>query len=415
MNSPASPPGLGRTSLPYAFAALALAAAIPDATAEGPRPEVSAVYLGQTAGASFSFHMDGRGSHTRNVGMLNWRVADSEFGTAGLDREFAAFCGDALAGVTAGSTYRFEMQTADLPAAYGLPDTDDGAARAARRAGYVRELFGRRYDPATFAADPDAARAFQVALWEIVHEADEPSAPLLPFDLWGGTFRADYPSPADAPAFVRAAGDYLAELGGDDLPFLDNPATGGYELVRLGGLPGGSAVYAVAQSQFALRRLPGSAAGEIGLGGVPFTGGGYGGLGGSGGLGGGFGAPGGLGGGGGGGLGGGRGFGGGGVGSPTDNGGLGTAGLPTTIPFIPTETLPPLAAFPSGFAPDSPDIPPVGGGGEGNNGGGNNNNGGGGGGQLPQGPVVPAPPGLVLGLVASGLAAGRHLLRRRKS
>ena len=54
---------------------------------------------GLSAGANFSFRWDGRGTHTPHVGALSWRMPGAEFGTAGLDREFVSFCGEALVGV----------------------------------------------------------------------------------------------------------------------------------------------------------------------------------------------------------------------------------------------------------------------------------------------------------------------------
>ncbi|MBX9582887.1 MAG: hypothetical protein K2X87_21475 [Gemmataceae bacterium] len=396
-------------------------------------------YRGLGAGADFPFRWEGYGTHTRHVGVLNWLVPDTEAGTAGLGREFRSFCGEALVGVEAGRTYRFEVQPADGPAGFGLPDTDEGKAAAARRTTYLRELFGRRYDPDAWATDPDAARAFQAAVWEITHEAEPADGSAARLDLFDGAFRADYPAPTDAPAFVRTAQEYLGGLTGDDAPFRQNGATVGRQLVRLGGLPSPAAGGAAAQSQFGLASAGsaggGGAAGSTGPGGfggaAPFGGG-------LGGLGGGFGGLGGLGG----------GFGGGGFGGsgsvptgpfasspavPPPSLFTPTGGPPETLPPFtalppevippplggPTDTLPPFAGLPPvtpevlpppfGGPTETPtgtptEVPPAGG-----------PSGPPGVAPTPTAPVpIPAPAGLVLGLIGAGVVLARRAAGRAK-
>jgi hypothetical protein len=409
---------------------------------DAPRPELTVAYLGLSAGADFSFRWDGHGAHTRHVGVLNWRVPDAEAGTAGLGREFRSYCAEALVGVEAGRTYQFEVQPADGPAGFGLADTGEGKAAAGRRAVYLRELFGRWYDPDAWEDDPDAARAFQVAVWEITHEAEPADGSAARLDLFGGTFRADYPTPADAPGFVRTAQEYLGGLTGDDAPFRQNGATIGRQLVRLGGLPSTAAGGAVAQSQFGLASVgsagAGGAAGPSGAGGgfVPPAGGfaslvGLGALGsGFGGLGGGFGGvP----------------FGGAGA-VPTGPITASPTAPPTTFlpsdlaPTVgPTDTVPPFTSLPpdipgvtpppfggptdtlpplTGFPPETPSVtpPPLGGpsgGPVGGPSGGGPSSPGGGPAPAPTAPI-PAPAGLVLGLIGAGVMLARRVVGRAK-
>ncbi|MBN9119630.1 MAG: hypothetical protein J0I06_10830 [Planctomycetes bacterium] len=223
------------------------------ATAPAQAPdEVTARYEGLDSKANFTFRLRGE-VHTRPVGTLNWTVPEKHFSTSSLGRTFKTYCAEPLVGVAAGNTYRFELLSPNHPAAYNLPDTEEGWKEAALRNKYIRELFGRYYhEGAESAADPDAARAFQVALWELTHETDLPAGPAR-FDLGTGTFRAEYPGPP--PVFVTQAQQYLRSLSGDDSDFWVNLP--GLELVRLNGLRNA----AVVQGQYALQIVPRQATG----------------------------------------------------------------------------------------------------------------------------------------------------------
>lgn len=257
-------------------AAVAVGLLAPGAARAQNSDRVSATYDGLGAKAAFTFKLDGV-TYTRPVGRLNWTVAGS-FGTAGLERTFSTFCAEPLVGVTAGGTYPFRVTAPDDPAA--LRRADPGAAKheAEVRATYLRELFARYFAEATDPADPDGARAFQVALWELATEAELP-APADPnppkFSLATGTFRSDYPDAARTPAFVARAEEYLRSLGGNDLSFAETYP--GRELVRLSGVPDESG--ARSQDQYALRLAEGGG-GAGGEGGA--SGGGGGGSGGAG-------------------------------------------------------------------------------------------------------------------------------------
>jgi hypothetical protein len=380
--------------------AAVLAAALDVAPARGQNPEVVATYLRADPKAPFAFKWKEKGDHTRTAALLHWSVPPSEFGTAGLDRDFRTFCAEALVGIVAGRTYRFRLEDPATPGGFGLPDTDEGRAQALRRATYVRELFGRYYVEARDPANPESALAFQTALWEIIHESELPDDP-TPFGLFTGNFQAAYPNLGQSPVFVQRAQDYLASLTGSDLVFYQNPNLAGLELVRMAGLA--SPTGEVGQSQFALRYAVGGAPGfngatggvpigGVGLAGAPFSP--IGGLGGPGG----FGVP--LGG-----FGGTGGFagvpGGGGTGTPPAGG---TTTPPGVVPNVPVSNIPPSVSRPAPPPGPGLGIPPVGGPPTEQ--------------QPPTNPpgvipdVIPAPPGVLLGLLAVGLLAGRRVLIR---
>ncbi len=239
-------------------------------------PDVTAVYGGASNKQMLAFRMKGHGEFVKPIGLMNWEVPASEFGTAGLDRQFAAFCAEPLVGVTAGRVYQFSVHELERPENYGLPNTDEGKAEAVRRAAFSRELFGRYYAEASDANDPEAAAAFQTALWEVIWEGELPAADAkAPFySLANGTFQANYPNLEQAPPFVQRAERYLTSLNGEDAGFIENYS--GRELVRLTGL--NTAAGEAVQSQFGLRYASAPAAGGA-AGGGPGGGGVFSGIG----------------------------------------------------------------------------------------------------------------------------------------
>jgi hypothetical protein len=354
---------------------------------------VTATFEGAAPKAPFKFKWkEKNGSFTKNVGLLHWQMPPDEpakAGMAGVDGYFRTYCAEALVGIVAGNMNRFEVQRPEYPEGYGLPNTEEGLAQAERRATYVRELFGRYYPASIRGDDVDAPIAFQIALWEIIHESQLPEGSAAPFSLFTGHFQADYPNPAESPSYVQKAEVYLQTLVGSDVPFYSNPDLESRELVRLKGAP--NAAGEVAQSQFALQYTRGGAAGFNGavvapLGGLPVggTGGGVGGVGGLGRFGPGlfpFG-----------------GFGGGGSNNipsttqPTVPVGNTPPTTTTTTPPTSNITVPPTNNTPPGTTP--PDVvPPVNG---------------------PGGPSpVPAPPAVALGVIAVGAIVGRRAFLRR--
>jgi hypothetical protein len=238
--------------------------------AEPTGPLVSLRYVGLTNRESFRFVQLGT-TFTRPVGDLNMEFATGVFPSDGLETRFRSFCVEPLVPMYAGDSYPFSVDPVDRPRWFGLPDTDDGKTTASRRAQYVRELYGRFYQETL--DDPKAnAPAFQVALWELVTETEFPDGP-MPFNLYTGTFRADYPDEAGSPAFVRQGQRYLQALTGDDAPFSAAPVLSGMELVRLTAYREAGAA-TVGQSQLALRASPGGTGGFVAAGGDGAPGGG---------------------------------------------------------------------------------------------------------------------------------------------
>ena len=138
---------------------------------------------------------------TKSVGDMTMEFPTGVFPSAGIDPAVRTFCVEPLVPMYAGEVYPFAVDPVGKPAAFGLPDTPEGVAAGERRGRFLRELYGRFYNDVT--ADPKLnAAAFQTALWELTQETEVPDGP-MPFSLFTGTFRGDYPAEAEAPAFVR--------------------------------------------------------------------------------------------------------------------------------------------------------------------------------------------------------------------
>ncbi|HJZ53844.1 MAG TPA: hypothetical protein VKE74_02740, partial [Gemmataceae bacterium] len=261
-------------------------------------PQISINYEGLNPRGDFAFKWKDKGDHTRPVGVLNWSVPAESVGTRGMGRDFRTFCAESLVGVSAGDTYRFEITPPEVPAAFGLKDDADGRQIARYKAAFIRELFGRYYLDAIDPNKPDEGRAFQIALWEIINEGELPDdktfpAMSSPFDLFKGTFQADYPALDESPGYVQRAQEMLQPLTGDENRFYDNPGLTGYRLVRLHGLGTVTDSTVRVQAQFALQRSESAGAagsgaaasgglGGGGLAGTPLGGAGPGGAGGGG-------------------------------------------------------------------------------------------------------------------------------------
>lgn len=363
--------------------ALAVLCGLLVGSARGDEPTIiQATYRGTAEGHAFDYTTASQerfvkewkahnGAFTREkVGRLDWQVPLSEPTTGGMGREFSTFCAEVHADVVAGRTYRFEVTPPNVPAAFGLEDDEPGRTEADRRATFVRELFGRYYLPTL--KDKSAAAAFQVALWEIIHESELPAAPDDRFSLFGGTFRAGAPALEAAPKHVQVAEGYLNFLTGNNTPYYENDDLQGLELVRLRGLRGtvdGLYPDYVPQSQFAVRYKAGagmagrdSSRGGSPSPGTPDSGAGTG-RGDTQGQGTGLGT----------GLGSGLGVG---LGSPLE-----------IVPFTAVQPNPPISGPGTGGQPPGPQPPDI---------------------------VAPAPPAVVLAVVAVGLLAGRRVIRRNR-
>ena len=404
---------LARAAVACAISAsFCLGTTVAQAPEDAARPVVTMRYKELTNREEFKFVSANRGEFTKPVGDMNFDFPQGFAPSAGLAADQRTFCIEPLVPIVAGRIYNFSVGPINDPASYGLPDTAEGKVAAERRATYMRELYGRYYADTT--EDNKVATAgFQVALWELAGETQVPEGP-LPFNLFTGAFKANYPNEAEAPEYVRTGQRYLQSLTGDDAPFRDAAALQGMELVRLNGLAGADGL--APQSQLALRAAPGGVAGAGGGNGAGGGAGGFaptvspvGGGFGSGG-GGGFGPLGGL---------GGRGPGGGGGSAPLGGlgGGFPLTGVSTTSPVVTTVT----AAQPGGTSPQestgtittpptirAPEIippTPPGGNPPGENPPGENPPGE----NPPGGNPVPAPPAIVLALLgAAGLWAARR-------
>ena len=314
------------------------------------RPQVTLRYLGVIKGQEFKYKMLGEGEFQRTIGDMHLDYPTGSFPIGGLDPQIVSYCVEPQVPMYKGSSYAFTVDTIDHSKFYGDPETDEGRKRTDRRVAFIREFYGRYYQASL--KDPVTANAFQAGLWELTQEQEFPEGP-VPFNLFTGTFQANYADVQQAPEFVRQAQTYVQSLHGDGAAFTDNSFFNGTEIVRLTAVRSPEGI--IAQSQFVVRNLPISAAGGT-AGPIGSGGGGGGGAPIGGGRGG---APGG-------GIGGVPGFGGAGlpfIGSPGANSPITTASesLPTTAAAVTPETIEgPSQQGPSDSAPqdDTPGSPP---------------------------------------------------------
>jgi hypothetical protein len=249
-----------------------LVQASPPAVAQSREPDVTAIYQGLKDRRDFAFIHRGT-AFIRPVGLLTWVVPPELPAPASLERDFRSFCAEPLVLVTVGQSCEFAFDSIDDPIVYGLEDDEAGRAKAATKAKYLRELYSRYYADTLpgSPAGPDARAAFQVALWEILSEDDVPENGAadgpVPFNLFTGTFQANAPNETAAPPFVRMAQQNLLALTGDDSGFMSSPLLAGSEIVRLTGLPQADGA-AMPQSQLMLRVRDNVATGGGGQGGL---------------------------------------------------------------------------------------------------------------------------------------------------
>jgi hypothetical protein len=110
------------------------------------------VSLSKNSGVSFEDVGAGTSQFTRLGG---------DYSGPGADGEFEAYCIQLTQSITWGETYDFETREPELSP---VPGSGMGTARA----DLLAELYGRFFAPGTTSRD-DAA-AFQLAVWEIVHD-----------------------------------------------------------------------------------------------------------------------------------------------------------------------------------------------------------------------------------------------------
>ena len=110
------------------------------------------VVLSRNAGDSFQEVGSGTARFTRIGG---------DYSGPGANGQFVAYCIELFQSITWGETYDFETRA---PENSPVPGEGMGAPRAAALA----ELYGRFYVPSF--ATRDEAAAFQIAVWELVHD-----------------------------------------------------------------------------------------------------------------------------------------------------------------------------------------------------------------------------------------------------
>jgi hypothetical protein len=206
------------------------------ALASNEDPDVIANHVRHEGAFPFAFiHGNIRG--VVPAGTLHWEIPTTVLATGGLERKFDSYSADPLLSLRVGNQYKYDFGPLGRPEVLRATPDEAGKELAARKVRYVHELYGRYYpDPQKSVAElPEIRAAFQIALWELICETDVPDGP-MPFHLYTGTFRADYPEPTTAPAPVQLAQEYVQSLTGNDQPFYDHPLFGGSEIVRLDGL-----------------------------------------------------------------------------------------------------------------------------------------------------------------------------------
>jgi hypothetical protein len=220
------------------------------------KPDLTLRYADLTQREQLQFSMKGHPDLTRPVGGLAWEFPPTTYATVGFDPELKTFCMEPLVTVTSGMEYGFRIDTFGTPKDFGLADDEAGRKMAIRRMKFVRELYGRYYIDTV--RDPNmSAAAFQTALWEVTQETEVPDGP-MPFSLFTGTFKVNYPNLNESPAFVQRAQKYVQSLTGDDASFAESTVLAGQTLVRLTGL--NSLTGAAGQSQLSTRAIGGGGA-----------------------------------------------------------------------------------------------------------------------------------------------------------
>lgn len=113
------------------------------------------------------------------------------------------FCIELIQGPYAGWQSVIPLNEAPVPSAYGTP-------MGTVKANYVRELWGRNFDPTwPTGANRKTAEAFSAALYEIIYETD----------AWDVTSGAGFHATIDLPGTANL---WLSQLNGDTAYFAPN-------------------------------------------------------------------------------------------------------------------------------------------------------------------------------------------------
>ncbi len=139
------------------------------------------------------------------TGVYSWTNAGY---TPGLGSQVPnwGFCIELTEGAVDGWATVIPLETSPLPPSYGTPM---GMAKA----NYIRELWGRDFDPAwATGANTQMAEAFNVAIWEIIYETDP---------TWDVTSGAGF-HVAGGVEQAATANLWLSQLNGDTAYFANN-------------------------------------------------------------------------------------------------------------------------------------------------------------------------------------------------
>jgi hypothetical protein len=152
---------------------------------------VMATFNGVSPGQGVSFSTNGGGSFINTTaGMFNWTQTGGDYDMPGSGAAFTTFCIEVTQYISPGGSYAYDV----VPLVLAPNSAPMGAGTAAM----LSELFGRYYAGVDTA---DEAAAFQVAIWEVVNDAD--------LSVSAGSFRI-----GTAAAFVTSAQAMLSTLDG---------------------------------------------------------------------------------------------------------------------------------------------------------------------------------------------------------
>jgi PEP-CTERM motif len=148
--------------------------------------------------------LDGSSGGGFYTGVYSWTVG----ATTGLGAAVPnwGFCIELAQDATTGTEDVISLSDAPQPPEYGTPMGDI-------KANYIRELWGRDFDP-TWASggNPIAAEAFSFAVWEIIYETDP---------TWDVTSGAGF-STTDTSGAAGIANGWLSQLNGNSAYFANN-------------------------------------------------------------------------------------------------------------------------------------------------------------------------------------------------
>jgi hypothetical protein len=152
---------------------------------------INAKFEGVSPGQGVSFSTNGGGSFMNTTaGVFNWTQTGGDYDMPGPTSSFMTFCIEVTQYISPGSSYTYNIVPIET-----APNT---APMGVATAGMLSELFGRYY---TTGFSATQAAAMQVAIWEIVNDAD--------LSVTSGSFRI-----GTSAGFVTTAQGMLDSLDG---------------------------------------------------------------------------------------------------------------------------------------------------------------------------------------------------------